>query len=182
MAIEFKVDRERFPYDVYVDGSRIAVLYSSHAVQLIENTVRCNELVLQHAQRVNRLIAIIQGEREARPEDLVPAREVRYSSLSLSAEEASCVSGIEVGQVYKWPRGDSRWQVTSISGLAQVANLAWIEDPTTGRLSRTYTKSVDFDRLKKAYILQKGASSNGTSDDEPYEIDPDDETALETLE
>lgn len=183
MSIDFRVNKERFPYDVYVEGNRIAVLYSSHAVSLMENTVKCNELVLELSQRVNRLIAVAEGRRIANPEDLVPIKEVRYSSLSLSAPEILQISGIEVGQVYKWAHAETMWKVTSLSGLAQVATLAWIEDPSTGKLSTTYTKSVDFARLKKVYTLVQAAKGDldGSSDDIQDEVNPDSEEALEEL-
>ena len=142
---ELRVDKERFPYRVYLGNRLIASLYTHTLIDAIKNTIKNLELTNDLIREYNFLVDVVKGRDTVDPDSVVYKKLVEVPH-DTEGDDFFKAYGIKLEQVWKTKGSYHHYTLEEIDVTLMTVTLKWIG-------TYKYIRVVEIEVLKKKYEL-----------------------------
>lgn len=147
---ELTVDRERFPYRVYLGSRVVASLYTHTLIDATRNCFKYFEEMNELTRQYNLLVDAIKGRAEVNPDEIT-YRKLLEVPHDTEGDDFFRAYGVKLGQVWKTKGSFHHYEVTDINVIAMEITLSWIG-------TYKYNRIILIEVLKKKYELVENAN------------------------
>lgn len=148
MTGEIRIDRSRFPYQVYLGGKHIGVLYTSYLIGVMSDAFRYSIELNRLREDKNDLI------NKLKLAGIDPGMEIEAETETVVREdpvEVMAMTGLAIGQIWQSRRGKHhRYRVTKVDTMKNEVSIEWIGE-------YEWTSTADIEKFKKTYDLVREA-------------------------
>ncbi len=154
LQAELRIDRERFPYTVFLGEKHVATLYTSFIVDQIRDSLSYVKELNRLKNEKNRLIEIIEREGLSVPEE-IEKEDLRSTQVKEDPLETLELYGVAEGQIWQSRRGkNQKYRVTKVNSVQQSVHIVWLGE-------YDWEADVTFNQLRK-YDLVSGPGYGAT--------------------